>query len=380
MPRQHFTGESVLEAAQRRIGWVFDRVADGSLNGIIVSVSGGKDSTVLAHLALTEAARRGVRIGVHVLDEEVMYQSSVEQVAYLMELFPGVTIKQWLQIPFNLTNATSREEGQLGAWDPGKHKTWMRHKRDDAIKAKFWPPEKETIRDKNKGFGFYDVIDTFSRCYSRTAFLVGIRASGESINRWRAVAKNPVTIGDHSVYWGTRKEENWTLYPIYDWQFHDIWRYVHDHGVRYSKIYDLQHKKGYAPEAMRVSSLIHEKSFKCLTDLQEFEPATYNRLLKRVKGIALAAETGRDAKMFRVAKLPKNFRSWVAYRDFLLATHPDEERRHLFVERFRRHLTNEYVARQQCRQVALNDYENNLVVDNRPDPRDELIRYYDEVL
>ena len=79
-------------------------------------------------------------------------------------------------------------------------------------------------------------------------------------------------------------------------------------------------------------------------------------------------------------KLPKNFKSWIAYRDFLLKTHPDQQRVHLFVERFARHLVNEYVARQQCRQLILNDYENNLPIDNKPDPRDELVRYYDEVL
>ena len=48
--------------------------------------------------------------------------------------------------------------------------------------------------------------------------------------------------------------------------------------------------------------------------------------------------------------------------------------------RFARHLDNEYVARQQVRQLILNDFENNLPVDNRPDPRDELVAYYREVL
>ena len=32
---------------------------------------------------------------------------------------------------------------------------------------------------------------------------------------------------------------------------------------------------------------------------------------------------------------------------------------------------NEYVARQQCRQLLLNDYENCLPVDNKPDPREK---------
>jgi predicted phosphoadenosine phosphosulfate sulfurtransferase len=131
---------------------------------------------------------------------------------------------------------------------------------------------------------------------------------------------------------------------------------------------------------MRISSLIHEKSFKSLVDLPEFEPDTYNRLLKRAKGIMLAQETGKNAKLFRARKLPQNFNSWRSYRDFLIATHPDPEKCAIMTRRFARHYDNEYVARQQVRQLILNDYENNLPVDSKPDPRDELIAYYQEAL
>jgi predicted phosphoadenosine phosphosulfate sulfurtransferase len=182
------------------------------------------------------------------------------------------------------------------------------------------------------------------------------------------------------VYWGTARGKNAALYPIYDWNFHDVWRYIYDERLRYSRIYDFQFRKGYPINQMRVSSLIHERSFKSLCDLPEFEPKTYNRLVKRVKGIALAQEAGKAAKLFRVAKLPKNFTSWIAYRDFLLSTHPDPERVGIFRTRFGRQLVNQYVARQQCRQLVLNDYENNLAIDNAPDPREALIAYYEEML
>src|SRR5262245_23180477 len=107
MLRQRYTAETVLQAAVRRIAWVFDRVEAGDLRDVIVSVSGGKDSEVLAHIALCEASRRGRRIGIHLLDEEVMYQSSIDQVDYLMHLMPEATKKMWVQVPFYLTNATS---------------------------------------------------------------------------------------------------------------------------------------------------------------------------------------------------------------------------------------------------------------------------------
>jgi predicted phosphoadenosine phosphosulfate sulfurtransferase len=256
----------------------------------------------------------------------------------------------------------------------------MRPKRADAIKARPWSPETETIRCKPKGFGFYDAIENFERTFSGAVFLVGLRAAGESPNRWRAVVKNPVEIGGRRVFWGTKKGANITAYPIFDWNVHDVWRYIHDEQLPYSKVYDWQFRKGYPVQQMRVSSLIHERSFKSIVDLPEFEPKTYAKLQKRIKGIALAQETGKASKLFACRKLPKNFTSWIAYRDFLMKTHSDRERVSIFEKRFARHLNNEHVARQQCRQLLLNDYENNLPIDNSPDPREQLVRYYDEVL
>lgn len=376
MPMQSYAAKTtVLEAARQRIAFVFD-----NFQTIICSVSGGKDSTVLAHLSLIEAHKRNRRIGLFLLDEEVLYQSSVEQVDYLMGLYPENTIRMWLQVEFNLTNATSVKEGQLRCWEAGQHKLWMRPKRADAIQHAPWDRATETVRNRNKGVGFYDVIENFERCYDNAAFLVGLRAAGESPNRWRAVVKNPVPIGGKSVYWATRKGSSVAAYPIYDWNFHDVWKYIYAERLRYSRIYDFQFKKGYPISQMRVSSLIHERAFKSIVDLPEFEPKTYEKLRKRIGGIALAQETGKSAKLFRASRLPKNFQSWIDYRDWLLNTHSDRKRVHLFAERFARHLRNEYVARQQCRQLLCNDYENNLSVDNRPDPREALAIYYDEVL
>lgn len=365
---------NVLAAARQRIAFAFD-----NFETVHVSVSGGKDSTVLAHLALHEARRRNRKVGMFFLDEEVVYQSTVEQVEYLMELHPEATNRLWMQVPFRLTNATSLTESQLVCWEPGRHKVWMRPKKPYSIHAKPWDVRTETVRDKVKGFGFYDAIENWERCHTGAAFLVGLRAT-ESMHRWNAVVKHPVEIGGEKVFWATPKGSNVSLYPLYDWNFSDVWKYIHDEGLRYSRIYDHQFRKGMGINEMRVSSLIHEKSFKAICELPEFEPRTYEKLCERLKGIEFAQETGKSAKMFRAAKLPKGHRSWAGYRDFLLETYPDPRLREVFSARFGRQLANEYVARQQVRQLVLNDYENNLPVENRTDPREALIRHYMEVL
>lgn len=372
MVKQVYINETVLDAVNKRIEKIFD-----DWENIIVSISGGKDSTVLAHLALKEAHKRNRRIGLFFLDEEVVYDSTIKQIRYLMEMYPENTIKYWLQIEFNLTNATSLNEGQLVSWERGKSDKWMRGKEGDSIKYKPWDAKKETVRNKNKGFGFYDALENFQNSKENTCFLIGLRAT-ESPNRWRAVTKNP---GYEDVYWSTKMPNgNISAYPLYDWNFHDIWKYIYDNDLKYSKIYDYQHQKGLGLQEIRVSSLIHEKSFKALVDLPEFEPKTYDRLLDRIDGISVGNLYGKDTKMLQVRKLPKNFTTWMEYRDFLLETYPDESKKSIFEKRFAKHLNNNYVARQQARQLILNDYENNLTIDNKEDPRKKTLEKWRNLL
>lgn len=372
MLKQVYINKNVRDAAKERMAYIFDE-----FENIVVSISGGKDSTVLAHLALTEAHKRNRKIGIFFFDEEVVYDSTVKQVEYLMNLYPENTIRLWLQIEFNLTNSTSLTEPYLISFETGKHKIWMHSKRDYAIQHPPWDRSKEKIRNKDIGLDFYAVLDNFQNSREKTAFLVGLRAT-ESPNRWRAVSKNP---GYKDIYWCTKlKHDNVSMYPLYDWNFHDVWKYIYDTRVRYSKIYDYMYKKGMGIQEIRVSSLIHEKSFKALVELPEFEPGTYNRLLKRVKGISVGNLYGKDSKMLRVQKLPKNYKTWQEYRDFLLNTYPDASRKDIFVKRFNKQLNNSYVARQQCRQLVLNDYENNLPIENKPDPREATIKKWRELL
>lgn len=349
----------VLAASEARIRLIFDNFED-----IMISVSGGKDSTVLAHLALTEAARRGRKVGLFFLDEEVVSQATIDQVSYLMDLFPDNTKRFWLQIPFNLTNSVDLGDGQFHCWEHGKRKLWMHPRSSRNIIKQPWSHE-TVIANKDKGFGFYDVITNFVMGHGEnTAWLIGLRAL-ESPNRYRATTRHP---GWKDVTWSTKQGRNFNFYPIFDWNYSDVWKYIGEKHLRYHRSYDIEFLKGVHPARMRVSSLLHEKSFKSIQELPEYEPQTYERLLARAKGISFAQETARDRKVFACRRLPKNFKTWAAYRDFLLETYPDKRRVEIFKRRFAKHLANEYVARQQVRQLILNDYENNLPVKNREAP------------
>lgn len=372
MIRQTFLKINVVDATRKRIEWIFD-----NFDNIVVSISGGKDSTVLAYMTLQEAHKRNRKVGIFFLDEEVVYQSTIDQVRYIMNLYPENTIKLWYQLEFNLTNATSIDETQFKVWDHEKQDVWLRPKEKDSIKQPTWNVNKQTIANRKKGFGFYDALDNFQLTYENTAYLIGLRAS-ESLNRWRAVIKNP---GIPNIYWSTKRPQgNFQMYPLYDWNFQDIWRFLYENNIRYSKIYDYQYKKGLGMKDMRVSSLIHERAFKSLVELPEFEPQTYDKLMARTKGIQVGNIYGKDDLMLKCRKLPKNYDNWIQYRDFLLSTIKDESIKQIFTKRFSKQLNNNYVARQQCKQLILNDYENNLPINNREDEREKKLNYWKGVL
>lgn len=336
-----FLTETVLEAARTRMALVFDR-----FENILVSVSSGKDSTALYWLAVEEAQKRGRKIVAFFLDQEVEYQSSIDFIETMMA-HPSVEA-QWYQVPLRLTNATSYQDEFLHAWGEGE--AWMRAKHPLAIHS-----IEEPYLDR-----FYTFFDWKERATDNTAFLVGLRAE-ESLNRFRAVVKNP---GFEDVNWSTRTKNptSFRFYPIFDWGMGDVWKFIGDSGVPYNTIYDkmLADNQNYY-QSMRVSNLIHEKSFECLTKLQILEPETFDKITARLAGTHLASIYANEASVFGGKSLPESFESWRQWRDYLLETAPlTPERRERFAKRFGAQEDSEAVYRQQARQLCANDWENNL--------------------
>ena len=338
-----FLTHSVYDAAVDRVAYVFDH-----FETISVSVSSGKDSTVLYHLALREARRRGRQIKVFFLDQEAEYQASINQIERMMSV--SDIIPEWYQVPIYMTNATSYSQEMLYAWGEGE--PWMRDKHPLGIHriAEKYPKR------------FYSFFQWKEKQEPDTAFLIGIRAE-ESINRFRAVTKR---VGYADIRWSspTKNPTSFRFYPIYDWGMGDVWRFIYTERVPYNAIYDKMFaaNHGYY-NTMRVSNLIHEKSFRCLADLPELEPETYAKLQKRLAGVHCAANHAHD-ELYNADTLPPEFASWRAYRDYLLSTSP-LSRRERFDKRFARYPDDEYVARQQVKQLLINDWENNVPVQRK---------------
>jgi len=295
--------EDVLTATNKRIKFLFD-----NYDNIQLAFSGGKDSTVLFHLINEEAKKRDRKFILYFQDQEAEYKGTADFVEWAMSQ-PNV-IPLWYQVPIFMTNAASHQQLFLWAWGVGEN--WVRNKNPLAIhsivgrypkrfyKFNLWVGQQ--LRKRN------------GSCVS----IIGLRAEESPDRRF-------VMFGEDSeMFWLRRKNEPYKAYPIIDWSYRDVWKYLIENNFKYNRIYDKMYMLGGNLRSFRVSNLVHEKAFKCLVDLQELEPETYNKLEERLQGVHSAAIYGDESLMYSIKKLPKRFKNWRDYKDFLLENiHPD---------------------------------------------------------
>lgn len=343
MKRVYHETQNVLEAARERIAIIFDNFED-----VQVSISGGKDSTVLLALALQEAERRNRKIGVFFLDQEAEYAATIDLVRRQMQ--HPLIIQKWYQVPIYMTNATSYSEYFLHAF--GENEQWMREKEPIAVRSIQGEYPKR----------FYEFFPFIEKQNPNAAYLIGLRAE-EGIMRYRAVTKH-AGWGGHR--WSTLSECGAArFYPIYDWTWNSVWRFIYDYNLPYNKMYDLMFWGGYSVYKMRVSNLIHEKAYRCLIDLPKFEPDTYDKLCQRIGGISTAARYASEKLVFSNKKLPTHYKSWREFRDFLLQNLPSSEHLLRFEKRFAKQEQNERTYQSQVGQLLVNDYENSKAFDTK---------------
>lgn len=294
---------NVFDATIKRISYLFD-----NYDNIQLSFSGGKDSTVLFHLLNDEAKKRNRKFIVYFQDQEAEYQGTIDFVQWVMSQ-PNV-IPLWYQVPIFMTNAASHQQLFLWAW--GENEKWVREKDPLAIHA---------IDNKYpKRFHKFNlwVSQQLRKLPGKSISIIGLRAEESPDRRFVMFGE------DNEMFWMRRKNEPHRAYPIIDWRYIDVWKYLIDGKYKYNKVYDKMYMLGHDIRTMRVSNLVHEKAFRCLTDLQELEPETYNKLEERLQGVHTAAIYGRENLIYSIKNLPQNFVTWKQYKDFLLdSIHPD---------------------------------------------------------
>lgn len=326
MDKKHL-GINVLEAAQQRIAWAFD-----TFPRLYTSFSGGKDSTVLLHLVMEEAIKRGRKVGVLHIDLEAWYSLTVEHVQNMFDLYRDHIDAYWVCLPFPMDNASSMVQPEWMTWEPGKEDAWVRPQPAEAITLDNVAERLPFYRWSPRApMEFEEFLPAFGEWYAQgqlTACFVGIR-TGESLNRWR-------TIAGHGVKFEGLKHTNhvlktlWNVYPVYDWKAEDVWIYHGKTGKPYNVIYDRMHQAGLSLNQMRLCQPYGLDQRRGLWLFHILEPQTWSRVVSRVSGANQAAlyAKNRGNILGNAAIQKPDGHTWKSYAHFLLDTMPGPTAEH----------------------------------------------------
>lgn len=321
-------GVDVLRAARDRVRYTFDHFEE-----IYVSFSAGKDSSVMMHLVMDEAIRRGRKVGILLIDLEAQYHLTIKHAEEMFRLYADNIDLYWVCLPIKLRNAVSNYEPVWCAWDPDREADWVRPLPKGVISDPayfdFFQPRME----------FEEFIELFAVWYSRgrsTAAFVGIRAD-ESLNRFRTIA-----IWDKETHfgkrWTTKVCDNvYNVYPIYDWHVTDIWKYHAAFPEKpHNEVYDRMHLAGVSLHQMRLCQPYGDDQRRGLWLYHLIEPETWGALVARVNGAnsgALYIEEHGNVTGYNKVTLPPGH-TWRSFCNLLLATMPKVTRDH-YTKRFR---------------------------------------------
>jgi predicted phosphoadenosine phosphosulfate sulfurtransferase len=329
MATKVYNDKSVLEASRERVSKVFD-----SFEKIYISFSGGKDSSVMSHLVLSEARKRNRKVGFLIIDLEAQYSDTISHIEQMIEMYKDNIELHWICAELLLRNAVSNYQPRWVCWDEEKKEVWVRDKPKlaaDLSQYDFYVPKME----------FEEFMVIFGEWYSKgktTAAFIGIR-SDESLHRYRAITSRKDGLMFNNWKWSTKVSGDlYNIYPIYDWRTEDIW-------IFHSRFKDLPHNKVYDKMTMAGVKISQQRLCQPYGDDQRkglwlyhiLEPMTWYKLIARVNGVNSGAlyiqENGNMTGYNKIYK-PEGH-TWQSFCNMLLSTMPVKTRDH-YRERFKK--------------------------------------------
>jgi len=293
-----YNKKNVLEKSLERIRYLFDEFED-----VIVSMSGGKDSTVCFNLCLMVAKEKNrLPLKVMWLDQEAEWQGTVnymEKIMTMKEVFPF-----WFQIPMVITNNANLKEKYCYCWEEGKEHLH----------------EKNLISIKENNYGtnrFHDLFKNIIEFHfknKKACYVVGMRCEESP--------KRSLTLTSGRKYkdisWCKKINDiHYSFSPIYDWSYVDVWKFINDNCLDYNKVYDAMYSLGISINNMRISSIHHETSIQSLLIMQEIEPKLWEKVSVKING-ANSIKHLKSNSFICPKDLPYMFDSWDEYCEYLI--------------------------------------------------------------
>jgi predicted phosphoadenosine phosphosulfate sulfurtransferase len=327
---KQYREQNVFDAARERIAYVFD-----NFTRIYVSFSGGKDSSVMLHLVMAEAIKRGRTVGVLVIDLEAQYKMTISHIEEMVEHYKANIDLHWVCLPMLLRNAVSNYQPRWCCWDQDAKDIWVRDM-----------PERDGVKTKAEDYPFFvdkmefeEFMVLWGAWYAgdeATCGFVGIRAD-ESLNRFRTIAsKSKEMYADDR--WTTKVCEGlYNAYPIYDWKTGDLWTWhAKNPDALYNKTYEQMHKAGLSIHQMRLCQPYGDDQRRGLWLYHLLEPETWFRVVARVNGAnsgALYVTEDGNITGYRKIMKPEGH-TWRSFCNLLLSSLPKPTRQH-YIKKFR---------------------------------------------
>ena len=309
-----FLDKDVYSAGLERIRYLYKR-----FDHVVVSFSGGKDSTAVLNLTI-EVARELGRLPVKAIfvDEECIHPPTIEYVERVRH-HPDVDL-EWYCLPVKHRNACSNEQPYWYCWNPDEKHLWVREL-----------PECGITEHPQFSFGdsFQDWMPRiFPNEMGTVCVMTGIRTQ-ESLRRYRVIAGKK---NDHFVNSKAEYRNSYRAFPIYDWSSEDVWQLVHDKGYDYNQTYDVFNKTSLYNKLLtqRVCPPFGEEPLRGLWVYAECWPEMWHKMLVRVKGVGTAWRYANTA-LYSNWEKPDNM-TWEQYTLMVIDSYSEVEYRDVIRE------------------------------------------------
>lgn len=303
---------NVYEAFCNRIEYIFNE-----FDLVFLSVSGGKDSSVMVQLTNQIAKKMNRTFDVFYIDFEAQYQATINHVYELKKLSQIRDYYHFCLPLENEDNPNSIFQPTWIPWNEDEKHLWVRQMPKDAINISNVDEELFV-----KGDEWEDILKKFPRWLKKkyntekVACLVG-NTTDESQHRFNSIAfgKNLYK----NIHYSTKISKGvYNFYPIYDWGVQDIWHAVSKFNLSFNEVYEMMYKSGISIHEQRICQPFGIDQRVSLNQWAKIEPETWSKVVNRVSGTNFGNIYAKTSLLGHNGTEKPDFMTWEEYSVFLL--------------------------------------------------------------